>query len=673
MSPRPFPDLGPPIRERVGAVEAELFEARVDRWWPDFTEAAAEVYPPDELAELDADVAEIIARSVARRPARLRRRDLDRLVRPDWFAGPDQLGYAAYADRFAGDLVALRSKLPYLGELGVTLLHLMPLQTPRPEPHDGGHAVADHRSVRPDLGTVDELASLSADLHDRGMSLGLDVVLTHVAREHEWARRARIGRRRYRGAFHVVADGRRVDDLARTVPPAWPGATPPFTWDDELQASVWTTFHPWQWDLDWSNSDVFCASLDIMCSLANLGVDVLRLVGLPFAWKRDGTDCRDLPEVHALLQALRAALRIAAPAVAVAAPSTVSGEDPGAYAGRGRRAGRSADLAARDDVATHVWSMLATGRTELAGRALSRVAANPPGTAWTVAVRDHDEIRWRVADADAAAEGLSGPDHRAFLTGYYTGRHPGSAARGVPFRVDVPTAGPVAHGDARVVGSTATLAGIDAACELPPGPLRDDALDTAIARILLAHAITLGWGGVPMIWSGDELGLRDDPMWCSDPARAGDTRWVHRPVLPWGVSSLGERAGDRRDPATVAGQVFAGLRHLARVRARLPQLHASAAIEVLPAPTEGVLAVLRRHPVGPMLAVYNVSDRVRPVGHELLDPMRGPAVDALTGAAAMPDTGSLPGGAAGGAAALWLPPYAARWFVPGTSSLSRAV
>jgi amylosucrase len=656
VTTRPFPDLGPPIRERVGAVEAELFEARADRWWPDFAAAAAEVYPADELEELDADVAEIIARSVARRPARLRRRDLDRLVRPDWFAAPDQLGYAAYADRFAGDLVAIRKTLPYLSELGVTVLHLLPLQTPRPEPHDGGHAVADHRSVRPDLGTVDELSALSADLHGQGMSLGLDLVLTHVAREHEWARRARIGRRRYRGAFHVLADGARVDRLARTVPPAWPGAAPPFTWDDELGASVWTTFHPWQWDLDWSNSDVFCASLDIMCSLANLGVDVLRLVGLPFAWKRDGTGCRDLPEVGALLQALRAALRIAAPSLAVAAPSAASGDDPGVYAGRGRRSGRGADLAARDDLAAHVWAMLATGRTELAARALSRVPPHPPGAAWTVTVRDHDEIAWRVSDADAAAVGLHGPDHRAFLTGFYTGQHPGSFARGARFRVDVP-AGPTGphgrYGEERVVGSTARLAGLDAALELPPGPRREAALDDAVARVLLAHAVVLGWGGLPMLWSGDELGLRGDPAWCADPARAGDTRWLHRPVLPWGVSPLGERADDRHDASTVAGQLFSGMRHLARVRAGLPQLHASAEAEIVDTGTPAVLAVLRRHPVGPMLGLYNVAGRLLRLDGGLLALVPGRPWDALTGAPVAAD-------ASGG---WWLPPYAARWLV----------
>ncbi|MGF1664402.1 MAG: alpha-amylase family glycosyl hydrolase [Kineosporiaceae bacterium] len=653
MTTRPFPSLGPPIQERVGAVEAELFEARVDRWWPDFAAAAAEVYPADELEELDADVAEIVARSVARRPARLRRRDLDRLVRPDWFAAPDQLAYAAYADRFAGDLVAIRKTVPYLHELGATVLHLLPLQTPRPEPHDGGHAVADHRSVRPDLGTVDELSALSADLHGQGMSLGLDLVLTHVAREHEWARRARIGRRRYRGAFHVVSDGARVDRLARSVPPAWPGAAPPFTWDDELGAAVWTTFHPWQWDLDWSNSDVFCASLDIMCSLANLGVDVLRLVGLPYAWKRDGTDCRDLPEVAALLQALRAALRIAAPALAVAAPATASGDDPGAYAGRGRRAGRGADLAARDDVATHVWAMLATGSTGLAGRALGRVPAHPAGTAWTLAVRDHDEISWRVSDADTAAEGVPAADHRAFLTAFYTGRHPGSFARGDRFRVDVPTGPPVRHGEERVVGSTARLAGLEAALQRAPGPEREAALDDAVARILLVHAVVLGWGGLPVLWSGDELALRGDPAWDVDPARAGDSRWIHRPVLPWGVSALGERADDRYDVSTVTGQVFTGLRHLARVRAGLPQLHASVEAELIDAGDPAVLAVLRRHPVGPMLGLYNVTGRLLRLDGSVLGHLPGGPADALSGAAVARD----------GAGRFALPPYAARWLV----------
>jgi hypothetical protein len=88
-------------------------------------------------------------------------------------------GYACYTERFAGDLAGIADHLDYLGELGVTYLHLMPLLQPRDGDNDGGYAVQDYRSVRADLGTTDDLRDLAATLRDNGISLVLDLVLNH--------------------------------------------------------------------------------------------------------------------------------------------------------------------------------------------------------------------------------------------------------------------------------------------------------------------------------------------------------------------------------------------------------------------------------------------------------------------------------------------------------------
>jgi len=639
--------------DRVGSAQTEMFDARLRRWWPDLSCALAEIYPPQEIAELEADVAEIIARAFARRPAALRRRDLDRLVRPDWFQDPGMLGYAAYTDRFSGTLSALRGRVSYLSELGVQYLHLMPLLTPRPDPNDGGYAVADYRSIRSDLGTVADLADLAADLHRSGISLCVDLVLNHVAREHEWARRARAGDSRYRRAFHVFGDRTVPEEFERTLPEVFPDFAPGnFTFDPDLNGWVWTTFNSWQWDVNWSNSDVFCAYLDIMCFLANVGVDVLRLDAIAFLWKRLGTSSQNQPEVHAIVQALRAAMRIVAPSVLFKAEAIVGPDDLITYLGQGERQGKVSDLAYHNALMVHVWSMLATRDSRLATHALSRFPPAPSSTAWITYVRCHDDIGWAIDDADAAAVGLHGPSHRSFLSDFYSGIHPGSFGRGLVFQHNPET------DDRRISGSCASLAGLDAALELPPGAARDREVDLAVARILLVHAIVFAWGGIPVLWSGDELGLRNDPAWADDPVHAADNRWAHRPALPWVPSVLGERAAQRVDPSTVAGSVFGGLRHLARVRARLPQLHAATPFEVLQPPHPGVFAVLRRHTQGDLLAMFNVTEHVVEVAADWLDALHASAdfdarqgIDELSWAAMTLDP----------AGALWLPPYAARW------------
>src|SRR6185312_3133741 len=185
----------------------------------------------------------------------------------------------------------------------------------------------------------------------------------------------------------------------------------------------------WQWDLDWSNPDVLVEFAEIILFLANLGVEVLRLDAIAFLWKRLGTSCQNEPEVHAITQALRALLRIAAPATVLKAEAIVGPDDLAQYLGSGRHYGKVSDLAYHNSLMVQIWSMLAARDVRLAVHALQGLPLVPSTTAWITYVRCHDDIGWAIDDADAAAVGLSGPAHRAFLSDYYTGAFPGSTAR----------------------------------------------------------------------------------------------------------------------------------------------------------------------------------------------------------------------------------------------------
>ncbi|MGO4598345.1 alpha-amylase family protein [Terrabacter sp. 2RAF25] len=643
-----------PTPESVDSLLAGLVEAdretlglRLERWSDDLVAALRVLYPEQDVSAIALRLVERAVSAHTERSPELRRLDQRRLLRPDWLQQPEMFGYACYTERFAGDLRGLGGHLDHLRDLGVTYLHLMPLLLPRDGDNDGGYAVQDFRTVRPDLGDVDDLRSLASDLRAQGISLVLDLVLNHVAREHEWARRARAGESHYRDYFHVYPDRVMPDAYERTLPEVFPDFAPGnFTWDDELGGWAWTTFNEWQWDVNWSNPDVLVEYADIVLYLANVGVEVLRLDAIAFTWKRLGTNCQNQPEVHAVTQALRTVARIACPALAFKAEAIVGPRDLVQYLGQGEHAGRVSDIAYHNSLMVQVWSMLATGSTGLTKQALTALPPTPPSGTWICYVRCHDDIGWAIDDGDAAAAGLDGFAHRRFLSDWYAGDQPGSWAHGLVFQHNPAT------GDKRISGTAAALTGLSDA------ERRRDAggVGLGLARLFLAHAVVSGWGGIPVVWSGDELGMPNDPHWAEEPGHEDDNRWAHRERIDW---ALAERRGDL---GTTAGKVFQGLRHLAAVRRTLPQLHASAQTRVVLETDDGVLAVVRTHPSGSMVCVYNVTASWQTVPVRLFsDAGITHAHDALGGHPVFGDARGLAS----------LSPYAAWWVVEAPVEVSR--
>ncbi len=599
-------------------------QTRIDRWYADLLTPLSRLYAdPEEVAQR---LLTLVTKAYDARPAELHELDAERQSAPDWFQRPSALGYAAYADRFAGTLRGVAQHADHLAGLGVTYLHLMPLLAPRPAPNDGGYAVQDYRAVRPDLGTMHDLNALAATLRDRGISLCLDLVLNHVAREHGWASAARAGDQHKRDYFHVFADRTLPDAYEASLPDVFPDFAPGnFTWDDQLDAWVWTTFNDYQWDLNWANPEVLCEFAEIILDLANQGIEVFRLDAIAFLWKRLGTHCQNQPEVHDLTQVLRTVARIAAPAVLFKAEAIVGPHDLPPYLGVGEHAGKVSDLAYHNSLMVQVWSMLAAKDVRLATHALQQLPPPPATTAWVTYLRCHDDIGWAIDDGDAAAVGLNGFAHRAFLSEWYAGEFPGSWSRGLVFQENPET------GDRRISGSLASLAGLGAGDPL------------AVPRILLAHAVVLGFGGLPVVWMGDEVGLLNDPHWSDEPGHEADNRWVHRPRMPWPL------------PPDTHG-VRAGLERLLEARRDLPHLHAAVGTEIWDPRDAGVLLVVRRHSSGPLLGAYNVTPDERTVPREVLAWLGLDADTAVDHLGRGRDAGRL--GYAGGIA---LPPYAAAW------------
>ena len=228
---------------------AELFTLRVQRWRGDLVQGLRIAYGEEVAAALSGRLIEHAAAANRDRPHDLHLLDLQRSLQPDWLQLPEMVGYAAYADRFAGDLAGVGEHIDYLRELGVRLSASDAAVTPRPGDNDGGYAVADYRGVRPDLGTVSDLRGLATTLRRNGISLVLDLVLNHVAREHAWAQAARAGDEHYRDYFLTFPDRTEPDRYEATLPEVFPDFAPGnFTWDEDLSRWAWTTFNSWQWD-----------------------------------------------------------------------------------------------------------------------------------------------------------------------------------------------------------------------------------------------------------------------------------------------------------------------------------------------------------------------------------------------------------------------------------------
>ena len=485
------------------------------------------------------------------RPADLRQLDIAREQDPLWFQSNQMLGGVIYVDLFAGDLDGVRSKIPYFKELGLTYLHLMPLFKVPAGENDGGYAVSSYREVHPPLGTMEQLASLGRDLRGAGISLVVDLVFNHTSDEHIWAEKAKAGELDFQEMYRIFPDRTLPDAYERTLreifPDEHPGAFSPFP--GAGGGWVWTTFHKYQWDLNYANPAVLNRMAEEMLFLANQGVEVIRLDAVAFVWKEMGTSCENLPQAHTLIQAFNAVARIAAPALLFKSEAIVHPDDVVKYIDPAE-----CQLSYNPLLMALLWNSLATRKVRLLRQALATRFKIHLETAWVNYVRCHDDIGWTFSNEDAAQLGVTGDDHRRFLNEFYRGRFPGSFARGLPFQENPKT------GDCRISGTCASLAGLEQALNEEGG--QEVAL--AIRRILLIHGIILLVGGIPLLYLGDEIATLNDYTYLDHPDHAHDSRWVHRPAANW------EGYERRHDAASIEGRVFNGIMALTRLRKSNP-------------------------------------------------------------------------------------------------------
>jgi glycosidase len=561
-----------------------------------------------------------LARSWFARPADLRKLDNAREKNPLWFQSNQMLGGVCYVDLFAGNLKGVKSKIPYFKELGLTYLHLMPLFKAPESENDGGYAVSSYREIHPTLGTMDELAGLARDLRNAGISLVVDLVFNHTSDEHLWAKHARAGDETYQDFYRLHPDRNLPDlyeqNLREIFPEEHAGA---FTYRPDIHRWVWTTFHSYQWDLNYANPAVFNRMAEEMLFLANQGVEVIRLDAVAFIWKELGTNCENLPGAHQLIQAFNAVARIASPALTFKSEAIVHPDEVVKYI-----APDECQLSYNPLLMALLWNSLATRKVRLLSQALATRFKIHPETAWVNYVRVHDDIGWTFSDEDAATLGVNGHDHRHFLNEFYRGRFPGSFARGLPFQENSRT------GDCRICGTGASLAGLEKALKEEG----EQEVELAIRRILLIHGVIMTVGGIPLIYLGDEIGTLNDYTYRDDPAHERDSRWVHRPRADW------KKYARRKNPTTIEGRVYQGLQELIHLRKEY-KAFSGGELEIIWTENEHTLGYMRTHAGQRAVIFANFSESPQTIPARILDQYSVPGKNCLHGRSTAPAQGDM--------------------------------
>ena len=523
----------------------------------------------------------------ARKPA-LKKQDESRLANPGWFRRRDILGMQMYPGCFARTLKGVSRHLDYLQESGVNYLHLMPLLQSPHQHSDGGYAVADFRTVDPELGTMEDLERLAGQCRRRNILLCLDFVMNHTSDEHEWAKRARAGEKEYQNRYFFYDNWDIPLLYEKTVPEVFPQTAPGnFSLCTEAGKVVMTTFHPYQWDLNYHNPTVFNDMTENLLFLCNQGVDVIRLDAVPYIWKMLGTNCRNLPQVHTLVRMMHLACDLVCPGTLLLGEVVMAPSKVVPYFGTTEKP--ECQMLYNVTTMASTWHTVATRDVRLLRHQLQSVFQLPGQYLFLNYLRCHDDIGWGLDYEFLRQFGMEEISHKQFLNDYFTGVYPGSLSRGELYNND-----PKLH-DARMCGTTASLCGVEGAEETGDAA----ALDLALRLDETLHAFLLSQSGVPILYSGDEIGQLNDWSYVDDPDKAEDSRFLHRGSFRW------EDAKKRGDPETRQGRLYTRLRQLESLRAEHPAFSAEADCWLLEPQNDHVLAIGRYCRGEKLLALYN--------------------------------------------------------------------
>jgi len=554
-----------------------------------------ELYGTHENSHLFFDkLNETIVNAFEKRSLQLQKKDIAKLEKQNWFLSNELCGMSLYVDRFSGSIAGLEEKIPYLKELGINVLHLMPLfESPEGE-SDGGYAVSDFRKVDKRFGSLSDLQHLEQKMNAEGMYLMIDIVLNHTSHHHEWALKAKAGDKKYQDFFYMYDDKKTPVEFEKSMPEIFPQSSPGnFTWVEDCNKWVMTVFHHYQWDLNYTNPEVFIAMLDTIFFYANLGIDILRIDAPAFIWKQLGTSCQNLPQAHTILRLIKLCAEVATPGMALLGEAIVAPKEIMNYFGTESFTAKECDFAYNATQMALQWDALATGDTRVMLAAQNILLHKPYGTSWITYTRCHDDIGLGYDDYMIQQSGFNTYEHRQFLKNYYSGNYYGSPAKGALFSYNPKT------GDARISGTLASLCGLQKAIE----ENNKDEITKAIDKILLMQSFSFFIGGLPMIFYGDEVGYTNDTSYVNDAGKSYDNRWMHRPLINWDKNKLKDKEG------SIENRIFKGTQKLLSIRRKLPAIADTSNLTWITPHNIHVAAFIRATKKQQIFCLYNFSGK----------------------------------------------------------------
>lgn len=475
--------------------------------------------------------------------------DEKREKQPDWYKQNDMLGMMFYIDNFAGNMKGVKSKLDYIEKCNVNYIHLMPfLETPKGR-SDGGYAVSDFRKVQENLGTMEDLEKLTDACHKKGINVCMDFVMNHTSEDHEWAKKARQGDGEYMSRYFFFDNSYIPSLYEKTVPQVFPTTAPGnFTYLQEEGHFVMTTFYPYQWDLNYKNPRVFNEMMYNFLYLANKGIDIIRIDAVPYIWKELNTSCRNLSQVHTIVRMMRMIGEIVCPGILLLGEVVMEPEKVVPYFGTVEKP--ECHMLYNVTTMATTWHTVATRDVRLLKKQLDIVNSLPKDYVFLNYLRCHDDIGWGLDYGTLMTEGIGERSHKKYLNDYFQGYDGNSNSRGELYNADPVT------GDARFCGTTASMCGVEKA-----GFENDEAaMEKAIQMDVMLHAYMFMQSGIPVLYSGDEIGQVNDYTYKEDPDKAPDSRYIHRGAMNW------ELAGNISKKDTVEAKIFHSLEQLEQLR-----------------------------------------------------------------------------------------------------------
>ena len=569
----------------------ELFKKRLERHHDELRWLYMELY---NNGDMFAELCDKMRTFAVERDTDLLAMDKEREANPTWFRGNDMLGMMLYIDNFAGNLKGVKEKLSYLSSCNVNCIHLMPfLESPKGR-SDGGYAVADFRKVQPELGKMEDLKDLARACHKKHINLCMDFVMNHTSEDHEWAKKAREGDGEYMSRYFFYDNPAIPTEYDRTVPQVFPTTAPGnFTYLDKMGYYVMTTFYPYQWDLNYKNPRVFNEMMYNFLYLANQGMDIIRIDAVPYIWKELGTQCRNLPQVHTIVRMMRMICEIVCPSVLLLGEVVMEPEKVVPYFGTVEKP--ECHMLYNVTTMASTWHSVASRDIRLLKKQMDIVNSLPKDYLFLNYLRCHDDIGWGLDYATLKDWGMREVEHKRFLNQYFTGKYEGSVSRGELYNDD-----PVTQ-DARFCGTTASMCGVESALERGD----ENSLSAAIRQDLMLHAYMLTQSGIPMLYSGDEIGQLNDASYKEDVAKKEDSRYLHRGKFKWNLASKKDKKG------TLEERIFSGLAKLEQIRRSRDVFKSDAAVYTYDVKDDSILCILRENEKERFIAIFNFSDEAR--------------------------------------------------------------